>query len=165
MNWKNQEDHSEIKKNECTWIELDSESLYNVNLEKYTEDIQALLINPPWNDKNFDFKKFAKIKLPLSKMKEGLIFVWTEKEYISDLVNYFDSKLVKYVENLVWVKLDSQKKGKTIIIKLLDKSSSTNEIFNLSNIFKTNSYEYFSKSHLTLLIFRKVIFNFYFNLF
>ena len=44
-------------------------------------------------------------------MKEVLIFVWTEKEYISDVVDYFENKNIKYVENLVWTKLDPNSNG------------------------------------------------------
>jgi hypothetical protein len=87
--------------------------LTEINTEKYCSDLQALLINPPWNGKNpkFDFTKFSKLKLPLNKMKEGLIFIWTEKEFISDIIDHFESKDIKYVENLVWVKLDPESKG------------------------------------------------------
>ena len=83
-------------------------------MSKYCEELEAILINPPWSSKapNFDFNKFSKIKLPLDKMKEGLIFVWTEKEFISDVIYFFENQNIKYVENLVWIVLDSNKKGK-----------------------------------------------------
>jgi hypothetical protein len=47
-------------------------------------------------------------------MKEGLIFIWTEKEHISDVVDHFEGiKNIKYVENLVWCKLDAKSNCKS----------------------------------------------------
>jgi hypothetical protein len=109
LNWKNYDVNEQIKKGECEYIE--HEEMLTANLERYAEDLQAILINPPWSSKapKFDFNKFSKIKLPLNKMKEGLIFVWTEKEYISDVIEHFEKMDIKYVENLVWIMLDSNK--------------------------------------------------------
>lgn len=103
-------------------------------------------------------------------MKEGLIFVWTEKEYISDVVDYFESKDIKYVENLVFARLDSQSGSKllnifynlflnftfTLYFIVEDASSSKADPFNLTNMFSYEEYTYFTKCHSTLLIFRKV---------
>ena len=44
-------------------------------------------------------------------MKEGLIFVWVERDLMADVIDYFEDKDIKYVENLIWVKLDPQHKG------------------------------------------------------
>ena len=81
-------------------------------------------------------------------MKEGLIFVWTEKEYIADIINHFESKDIKYVENLVFVKLNKDSN--------LIESDNAKDPFNLTNMFNYSQYEYFTKCHSTLLIFRKV---------
>jgi hypothetical protein len=83
-------------------------------------------------------------------MKEGLIFVWTEKEHISDVIDYFENMNIKYVENLVWVKLDPKSNSK---------SSEKTDPFNLTNLFKKDQYNYFAKTHVTLLIFRKFMDN------
>jgi hypothetical protein len=45
-------------------------------------------------------------KLPLEKsyfLKKGYIFIWIEKEFISDLFFLFDEKGYNYVDNLTWV--------------------------------------------------------------
>jgi hypothetical protein len=112
LNWKNYDVHEEALKGESEYHEFDD--ICGVNLNKYCQDLEAILINPPWSNKapKFDFNKFSKLKLPLEKMKEGLIFVWTEKEYISDVVYFFENQDIKYVENLVWIVLDPNKKGK-----------------------------------------------------
>ncbi len=109
LGWKNNDAKQDLKKGESEYIELDEVSSYDLN--SYAKDLQAILINPPWSNKapKFDFNKFSKLKLPLNKMKEGLIFIWTEKEYIHDVVDYFENIDIKYVENMVWVTLDTNK--------------------------------------------------------
>jgi hypothetical protein len=151
----------EVKKGEFDYVELDD--IVSSDLNNYAKDLQAILINPPWSNKapKFDYNKFSKMKLPLNKMKEGLIFIWTEKEHIHDVVFYFENMDIKYVENMVWITLDtnkiSQSKIKFLIYIFLDRASVTSDPFNINDIFKNEYYEGFSKSHLTLLIFRKVI--------
>ena len=44
-------------------------------------------------------------------MKEGLIFVWVERELLGEVIDYFEDKGIKYVENLVWVKLNPKKQS------------------------------------------------------
>jgi len=109
LGWKNNDSKQDLKKGESDYIELDDVSSHDLN--SYAKDLQAILINPPWSNKapKFDFNKFSKLKLPLNKMKEGLIFIWTEKEYIHDVVYYFENMDIKYVENMVWVTLDTNK--------------------------------------------------------
>jgi hypothetical protein len=89
LGWKKYDAKQEVKKGESEYHEFDD--ILNVDLEKYAKDLQAILINPPWSNKSptFDSTHFSKMKLPLNKMKEGLIFVLTEKEHISDLIYYF----------------------------------------------------------------------------
>lgn len=111
LNWKNFDDLNDVAaKGEYEYFELND--IFSEDLNNYANDLEAILINPPWKNNNkFDFEKFTKIKFPLNKMKEGLIFVWTEKEFISDVIYFFENKNIKYVENLVWISLDPTKKG------------------------------------------------------
>lgn len=45
-------------------------------------------------------------------MKDGMLFVWVEKEYIRDVCIFFESQNFYYVENMCWVMLDQDmKKG------------------------------------------------------
>ena len=109
LGWKNYDLKQEVKKGESEYVELDD--ILTTDLSNYAKDLQAILINPPWSNKapKYEFNKFSKLKLPISKMKEGLIFIWTEKEYIHDVVDYFETIGIKYVENMVWITLDSNK--------------------------------------------------------
>lgn len=88
--------------------------IVGVTLDDYAENLEAIVINPPWSG-NFGMDEFKGIKIPLSKMKEGLIFVWAEKEYISDIVYYFENQGIRYVENVVWIMLDPECKGNKVL--------------------------------------------------
>ena len=37
-----------------------------------------------------------------------MIFVWVEKELISEMIFYLEEKNMKYVENVAWIQLDNQ---------------------------------------------------------
>ena len=39
-------------------------------------------------------------------MKDGLVFIWVEKEYISKLIKCFEAQDFFYVENMCYVMLD-----------------------------------------------------------
>ena len=43
-------------------------------------------------------------------MKDGLVFIWVEKEVIFDLIKCFESQDFFYVENVCYVMLDQIKK-------------------------------------------------------
>jgi hypothetical protein len=39
-------------------------------------------------------------------MKDGLVFIWVEKEIISDLIKVFEDQDFTYVENVCYIMLD-----------------------------------------------------------
>ena len=43
-------------------------------------------------------------------MKDGLVFIWVEKELICDLIKCFEAQDFFYVENVCYVMLDQMKK-------------------------------------------------------
>ena len=46
-------------------------------------------------------------------MVDGLVFVWVEKEIISEMIRIMEKQDLTYVENVCWVMLDETKrKGK-----------------------------------------------------
>ena len=50
-------------------------------------------------------------------MKEGILFVWCEKELISEVINHFDKQGFKYVENMVYVMMDPKmQKSKFLLV-------------------------------------------------
>lgn len=39
-------------------------------------------------------------------MKDGLLFIWVEKEYISKVIKFFEDLQFYYVENMCYIMLD-----------------------------------------------------------
>ena len=44
--------------------------------------------------------------IPKSVMQDGILFIWVEKEYVMDVVEFLETQEFYYVENMVWVMLD-----------------------------------------------------------
>ena len=97
--------------------------------DKHIKDSQAILINPPWDSINvFGTKnklrssnqktknrisicEFCKdFKISTDVMKDGLVFIWVEKEYIYKLIKFFEAQNFSYVENMCYVMLDQNLK-------------------------------------------------------
>jgi hypothetical protein len=59
LGWKSYDiDGGSLKKDEYQYIEL--VDVLKSDLSNYAEDLEAILINPPWNINKFDFKSFVK---------------------------------------------------------------------------------------------------------
>jgi hypothetical protein len=49
-------------------------------------------------------------------MKDGMLFIWVEKEYIMDIVLHLESQNFFYVENVCYVMLEREmEKGKSFV--------------------------------------------------
>lgn len=63
--------------------------------------------------KGVDVKTLMKLQIPDAVMREGILFIWVEKELISMLLDHFETQGFVYVENVAYVMLDeSKRKGK-----------------------------------------------------
>jgi len=91
--------------------------IYYQDLSKYASDVTAILINPPWENavttvfnsskqKNITIADFTKLVIPTSVMKDGLVFIWVEKEVICEVMRHFKAQDFDYVENVCYVMLD-----------------------------------------------------------
>jgi hypothetical protein len=49
---------------------------------------------------------FLKLNIPTSVMKDGLVFVWVEKEIISEVIKHMEQQNLMYVENVCYIMLD-----------------------------------------------------------
>ena len=49
---------------------------------------------------------FRRLQIPKEVMKEGMLFIWTEKELIAQIIRHFEPQGFQYVENMVYVMLD-----------------------------------------------------------
>ena len=77
------------------------ESICKTNFDTLAKNVEAILINPPWNLSNSKEKKskghkgvtieeFKQINFSKSLMIDGLVFIWVEKEIISDVIKIFE---------------------------------------------------------------------------
>lgn len=57
-------------------------------------------------------KEFRELNFLAKLMSDGILFVWVEKEYISEVFKFLEDQKFYYVENMVWVMLNKEmKKG------------------------------------------------------
>jgi hypothetical protein len=54
-------------------------------------------------------KHFERLQISKEVMKDGIVFIWVEKELIADLVTLMETKDFEYVESLCWIMLDEPK--------------------------------------------------------
>jgi hypothetical protein len=112
-------------------------------------------MNPPWENSYAAEKQGKKIcidefkknfKIPTSVMKDGLVFIWVEKELIFDLIKCFEKEDFFYVENVCYVMLDQIQKREIDDSRDID----------ISDSFIREDYQFLKKSKKTLLIFRRM---------
>ena len=56
-------------------------------------------------------EELKKLVIPAEVMREGLLFIWAEKELIGEILMHFEAQGFEYVENLVYVMLDKDLKN------------------------------------------------------
>lgn len=79
-------------------------------------------------------------------MKDGLLFIWVEKEYISDIIKCLEEQDFFYVENVCYVMLDQTKKADVDATREID----------ITDSYIYENGKYLRKTKKTLLIFRRV---------
>jgi len=133
---------------------IESDNIYNINLEDIAQNVEAILINPPWKkilEDPTELDKFKTLNFEKNLMKDGLIFIWVEKEFLVEIIKMFEKMGYFYVENLVWVKMNDLNKNESDIYERNTGS------YDLSKLFSREDYTFFKKSKLTLLILRKKV--------
>jgi hypothetical protein len=55
-------------------------------------------------------EEFSQLVIPKSVMTDGILFIWVEKEYIMDVVEFLEKQEFFYVENMCWVMLNEDMK-------------------------------------------------------
>ena len=60
LNWKNHPKNPVTNEKECEYYEVDD--VLNTNFEKFSKDLECILVNPPWSSKSqkFEFSKFVR---------------------------------------------------------------------------------------------------------
>lgn len=81
-------------------------------------------------------------------MPNGIVFIWSEKSLINEMLEYFESKGFVYIENLVVVQLSLQKAlaelNKTMVIEqteeaVLDNLGVLKQVKDIMHNMKSNS--------------------------
>lgn len=126
-------------------------------------DVEGILISPNWSPHRFDQKlkkcvaekpegsntitidEFKMLKIPESVMRDGILFIWVEKELIYEIIKFFEDQKFEYIENLCHVMLDRTQIESTKLMKNTDATSAIHR----------ESYPFLNKSHRTLLMLRR----------
>ena len=152
LNWKKNTANAPKNKDEYIYIESkEITSISNIKsfLSLSEKQLHSIFISPPWNSNSYTFDTFKQLNIPIDAMENGLLFIWTKKEYLCDMIDYIESleknSTIKYVENLVWVKLE----------KKIETNTNPENPFDINDIFHKGNSEYFTNSHMTLLMFKK----------
>lgn len=134
---------------------------------KQITDVEAILINPRWADHGFDpvsqtilpsegaerrkafagitLQEFFRLKIPDSVMREGILFIWVEKELMYEIIVFFEKQGFSYVENACHVMLDRTQRESTIKMRNTDATPALARL----------DYNFLAKSHRTLLMMRR----------
>lgn len=133
------------------------------------QNVQALLICPPWNYCNkrykeqsrniFTFEDFTACNIPFNLIQHGIIFIWTKKEYVGQMFAYFKQHThIKYIENLVWGQLEPfsiNANNNNNVQKDKQMNSDREKSIGIDKVLYKREGKVFSNSSLTLLFFLK----------
>lgn len=67
------------------------------------------------NQNGVTIEDFKKLTIPDTVMKDGMIFIWVEKEHIAEIICHLETQNFFYVENVCYVMLNPQmRRGKFV---------------------------------------------------
>lgn len=78
-------------------------------------------------------------------MKDGILFIWAEKELIYEIVIHFEKQGFAYVENISYCMLDKKEQRSTVLRNNTDATPA----------IARKKYDFLNKSHKTLLMLRR----------
>ena len=82
-------------------------------------------------------------------MRDGILFIWVEKELIYQIITFFEKQGFAYVENVCYVTLDQKVKQSVIGYNNTDATPA----------IARKKYDFLNKSHKTLLMLRRLKFD------
>lgn len=80
-------------------------SIAGQNLDNFGTNIQGLLINIDWNRKTLQDLK--RLSLSDKLLRNGIIFLWSSKDYLAEILEIMGDKGCKYIENICVAKIDA----------------------------------------------------------
>lgn len=78
-------------------------------------------------------------------MKDGMVFIWVEKEYISAIIKHLESQGFSYVENVCFVHIN----------RAMQQSVKEFNTIDATPAIHLDDYTYLKKAHRSLLMFRR----------
>eukprot|EP00828_Plagiopyla_frontata_P010916 TRINITY_DN1595_c0_g1_i2.p1 TRINITY_DN1595_c0_g1~~TRINITY_DN1595_c0_g1_i2.p1 ORF type:complete len:372 (-),score=79.59 TRINITY_DN1595_c0_g1_i2:523-1638(-) len=131
------------------------DSISDLNLDKYAYQAQAILMTPQWKTPenptgNFTLEDLQKIQISKKVMKNGIIWLWAEKEYLSEIISIMAKKNFTYIENVNIIQLNAEKSAEYLnqeqrmiidneMNKQLDQQKKIKEALHLTNIVNGNT--------------------------
>ena len=89
------------------------DTMYDDEREHDSSDDEQLRQQIQSQQSGLSIEQFRRLKIPKEVMKDGMIFIWVEKEYIYDVITHLETQDFYYVENVCYVMLDkAMEKGK-----------------------------------------------------
>lgn len=132
------------------------------------DDSESSDLDEPKNkDGGVTLKEFKDLKIPEQVMKDGMLFIWVEKEFISQIIKHLENMNFFYVENVCYVMINREmEKGKSSFYTLFGACTNFDLFFNtevrqFATIDATpamilEDFTYLKKSHKSLLMFRRM---------
>lgn len=75
------------------------ESLAEVSLDALTHDVQGIFLNVSWEAPQETLRLLREVSISDRLVRNGIVFVWAEKEYIADVMTEMENKRFVYIEN------------------------------------------------------------------
>lgn len=127
------------------------------NLCQYATDLQALFINILWDSQRDNaekqMKELMRIDINENLMKNGIVFIWSDKRFLSDINEHMESQGFKYIENICICELQADESNS-------DKAVSLSGDQKLQDIFVKQPSQFFNTSKRIILMYRRVYFSF-----
>lgn len=76
-----------------------------MHFEKYATDVQGVFINIDWSRKSI--QDLQAIDLNAKFLMNGIVFMWSDKELLSDIIDTMAAKQFKYIENICIAMIDA----------------------------------------------------------
>jgi len=113
LDWKREFLVNEAPKAKESFKVVNVKKVIDSDLKQYGSDLQALFINIKWQTKYVQdgvrIEDFKKLDLNKKLMKNGIVFIWSQKEILGKLFKIMEEKGFFYIENFVIALLDASK--------------------------------------------------------
>jgi hypothetical protein len=89
-----------------SYQEYETNCISNEQLDDYGKDFQAIWINIDWRTHNL--KDLINLNISPKLLKNGIVFMWSDKGLLAEIIDIMAQKKFKYIENVCIAKIDSK---------------------------------------------------------